>query len=456
MTLCEFNMQSEQNTHIFTVSQLNRQAKELLETYLFKVQVVGEISNLSRPSSGHWYFTLKDANAQVRCAMFRNRSQYVRFNPKEGDQVMITAAVSLYEARGDYQLIAEGMSAAGEGLLRQQFERLKNQLAAEGLFDNAWKKSLPVHPRHLGVVTSPTGAAIHDILTVLKRRYPGLPISIYPVAVQGKEAAPQIARAINRANRDGLCDVLIVGRGGGSLEDLWPFNEEIVARAIFASEIPIISAVGHEVDFSISDMVADVRAATPSAAAELVSPDMRQWVNGFHQAEKRLFIAMQQAISLRRMQVQQLNKRLRHPRERLQVYMQRLDRLEGELSTAMARILKQGRQRASTLQQRLQQQRPDRKLALYQQQLRNLQQLLHKNMRQQLHDRQQAFSLQAQKLHLISPLNTLSRGYAIVQTPDGQAVRRATDIPVGSTVHAHVQEGELVCQVVDHAPPRFA
>ncbi|MCP5326035.1 MAG: exodeoxyribonuclease VII large subunit [Oceanospirillaceae bacterium] len=443
-------MQPEQNTHIFTVSQLNRQAKELLETYLFKVQVIGEISNLSRPASGHWYFTLKDANAQVRCAMFRGRSQYVRFNPKEGDQVMITAAVSLYEARGDYQLIAEGMAPAGEGLLRQQFERLKNQLAAEGLFDPAWKKTLPAHPRHLGVVTSPTGAAIHDILTVLKRRYPGLPVSIYPVAVQGKEAAPQIARAINRANRDGLCDVLIVGRGGGSLEDLWPFNEEIVARAIFASEIPLISAVGHEVDFSISDMVADVRAATPSAAAELVSPDMRQWLQRFALTEKRLSSAMAQRISRQQMLLQQLHKRLRHPKDQLQNYMQRLDRVEMDLSAAIKRRLQQAGQRQQVLQQRLQQQRPDRKLALYQQRLQNLQQLLHKNMHQQLHDRQQAFSLQAQKLHLISPLNTLSRGYAIVQNAQGQAVRHLADAPPGTSVRARVQEGELVCLVTEH------
>lgn len=443
-------MQPEQNTHIFTVSQLNRQAKELLETYLFKVQVIGEISNLSRPSSGHWYFTLKDANAQVRCAMFRGRSQYVRFNPKEGDQVMITAAVSLYEARGDYQLIAEGMAPAGEGLLRQQFERLKNQLAAEGLFDPAWKKSLPVHPRHLGVVTSPTGAAIHDILTVLKRRFPSLPISVYPVAVQGKEAAPQIARAIARANRDGLCDVLIVGRGGGSLEDLWPFNEEIVARAIFASDIPIISAVGHEVDFSISDMVADVRAATPSAAAELVSPDMRQWLQRFALTEKRLSSAMAQHLARQGLLLTQLHKRLRHPKDQLQHYMQRLDRVEMDLSAAIKRRLQQAGQRQQVLQQRLQQQRPDGKLALYQQRLHNLQQLLHKNMQQQLHDRQQAFSLQAQKLHLISPLNTLSRGYAIVQNAQGQAVRHLADAPPGTSVRARVQEGELVCLVTEH------
>lgn len=450
MTPCEFNMQPEQNTHIFTVSQLNRQAKELLETYLFKVQVVGEISNLARPASGHWYFTLKDANAQVRCAMFKGRSQYVRFNPKEGDQVMITAAVSLYEARGDYQLIAEGMAPAGEGLLRQQFERLKNQLAAEGLFDPAFKKNLPAHPRHLGVITSPTGAAIHDILTVLKRRYPGLPVSVYPVAVQGKEAAPQIARAITRANRDGLCDVLIVGRGGGSLEDLWPFNEESVARAIFASEIPVISAVGHEVDFSISDMVADVRAATPSAAAELVSPDMRQWQLGFVQTEKRLTNAMAQRIQRQQMLLNQLSKRLRHPREYLQMYMQRIDRLELDLIAGIKRRLRDQQQQTRVLQQRLQQQRPDRKLALYQQRLLNLQQLLHKNMQQQLHERQQAFSLQAQKLNLISPLNTLSRGYAIVQNAQGKAVRHLADAPPGSTIRARVQEGELVCQVTAH------
>ena len=273
-----------QGPAVFTVSQLNRQSKELLETYLHRVQVSGEISNLARPHSGHWYFTLKDQRAQVRCAMFKSRSQYVQFAPKEGDQVLIHASVSLYEARGDYQLIVDKMESAGEGALKMAFEALKARLHQQGYFNPEYKKPLPSHPRHLGIVTSPTGAAVKDIIAVLKRRFPALPISIYPTQVQGEVAAGQIVQAIERANRDALCDVLIVGRGGGSLEDLWPFNEERVAHAIFNSAIPIISAVGHEVDTSISDFVADLRAATPSAAAELVSPDRFEWLGALRAA----------------------------------------------------------------------------------------------------------------------------------------------------------------------------
>ncbi|MBR9882635.1 MAG: exodeoxyribonuclease VII large subunit, partial [Oceanospirillales bacterium] len=256
-----------------SVSALNRQVKSLLEHSFLSIQVIGEISNFARPSSGHWYFTLKDAKAQVRCAMFRNSNQRTGFVPREGDEVLVTARVSLYEGRGDYQLICERMEKSGLGQLQQAFDALKAKLDKEGLFDVARKRRLPPHPKHLGVVTSPSGAAIHDILTVLKRRFPGLPVTLYPTAVQGAEAAAQIVSAIELANRHNQCDVLIVGRGGGSLEDLWPFNEESVARAIVASAIPIVSAVGHEVDVSISDLCADQRAATPSAAAELLSPD---------------------------------------------------------------------------------------------------------------------------------------------------------------------------------------
>ena len=261
---------------VYTVSQLNQAAKNLLEGSFPLIWISGEISNLSQPSSGHMYLTLKDEAAQVRCAMFRFRNSLLSFAPKNGMQVLARAKVSLYEGRGEFQLIIEHMEEAGDGLLRRKFDELKHRLAALGLFNHEHKKPLPALPQCIGVVTSATGAAIRDIISVLKRRMPAIPIMIYPAAVQGSEAAGQIVKAINLANQRQECDVLIVGRGSGSLEDLWPFNEEIVAHAIFNSEIPIISAVGHEIDYTIADFVADVRAATPSAAAELISPHQQE------------------------------------------------------------------------------------------------------------------------------------------------------------------------------------
>jgi exodeoxyribonuclease VII large subunit len=268
--------------NIYTVSQLNREAKRLLAVHFLTVQVGGEISNLSQPSSGHIYFTLKDAQAQIRCAMFKGQQQRLRFKPANGNQVILTAQVSLYEPRGDYQLVVEHMEEAGDGALRQAFDRLKQKLLLEGLFEQERKQPLPLIPNRIGVITSPSGAAIHDILTVLKRRFPVIPVLIYPVAVQGEAAKFEITQALATANQRDEVDVIILGRGGGSLEDLWAFNEEIVARAIAASNIPVISAVGHEVDVSIADFVADYRAATPSAAAEAAVPHQDEWLNGFY------------------------------------------------------------------------------------------------------------------------------------------------------------------------------
>ncbi|MGL6027423.1 MAG: exodeoxyribonuclease VII large subunit, partial [Vibrio sp.] len=263
------------NPSIYTVSRLNAEVRLLLENEMGIVWLIGEISNFSAPVSGHWYLTLKDSQAQVKCAMFKGNNRLVNFKPQNGQQVLVKARLSLYEPRGDYQIILESMQPEGDGRLQQQFEQLKMQLAAEGLFAQSRKQALPEHPRCVGIITSRTGAALHDILQVLKRRDPQLPVIIYPTLVQGEEAALQIAQAIGRANSRAECDVLIVGRGGGSLEDLWCFNHEIVARTIAASQIPIISAVGHEVDVTIADFVADMRAPTPSAAAELVSRDQR-------------------------------------------------------------------------------------------------------------------------------------------------------------------------------------
>jgi exodeoxyribonuclease VII large subunit len=411
------------------------------------LSVSGEISNLSRPASGHWYFTLKDQRAQVRCAMFKSRTQYLKFVPKEGEQVLINATVGLYEARGDYQLIVNGMQSAGEGALKLAFEQLKTRLYEEGLFNPDYKKPLPKHPRHLGVVTSPTGAAIKDVLSVLKRRFPNLPISIYPTQVQGDAAAAQIAQAIERANRDKICDVLIVGRGGGSLEDLWPFNEEIVARAIFNSQIPIISAVGHEVDVSISDYTADLRAATPSAAAELVSPDRFEWLGRFENLERSLTRIMQNRLSQQRFNLVQLVKRLRHPKDKLQENMQRLDMAQMRLNNSIQRELLSQQTRLTSLSHRLQSNKPDKQLAQMKQAVQQLQQRMQHSLQLQLQDFKNKLARQAEVLNAVSPLSTLSRGYAIITTGSGEAVRASSQIKIGDTVTAQLHEGAFSCSV---------
>ena len=436
-----------QNNSIISVSQLNRQSKELLETYLHRVQVSGEISNLARPSSGHWYFTLKDQRAQVRCAMFKSRTQYLKFIPKAGEQVVVTASVSLYEARGDYQLIVDAMQSAGEGALQLAFEELKQRLFKEGLFDAQHKQTIPAHPKHLGIVTSPTGAAVKDIISVLKRRFPSLPISIYPTQVQGQQAAQQIANAIEQANRDNICDVLIVGRGGGSLEDLWPFNEEVVARAIFNSRIPTISAVGHEVDTAISDFVADLRAPTPSAAAELVSPDRFEWLGRFEQLERSLARVMKNKISQQNFHLLQLVKRLRHPKDKLNEHMQRLDMAEMRLKNAMQTRLQQHKNRIQSSQRVLTNYKPDKQLALMQQANQQLHKRLVKAMQGNIHHWQQALGKQVEVLNAVSPLSTLSRGYAINTTQDGQVIHRPSQVNVGDKITAQLHQGKLSCTV---------
>ena len=310
---------------IFSVSELNRTVRQLLETHLPLLWVEGEISNFARPASGHWYLTLKDGQAQVRCAMFRNSNMRVNFKPANGTQVLVRCRVGLYEGRGDYQLIIEHMEEAGFGALQRQFEILKQKLVSEGLFASEHKQEMPSSVRHVGVVTSPTGAAVKDILAVLKRRFPAIKVSIFATAVQGEQAAGQIISAIESANHQAQCDVLIVGRGGGSLEDLWPFNEESVARAMFASKIPVISAVGHEVDFTIADFVADLRAPTPSAAAELISPDGDDILRQFIGFEILLADAIARKTTALAQRVDSLKKRLRHPGHKLQEQAQHLD-----------------------------------------------------------------------------------------------------------------------------------
>jgi exodeoxyribonuclease VII large subunit len=325
---------SMKNREVLSVSDLNRQARELLEGEFPLVFVDGELSNLARPSSGHWYFTLKDDRAQIRCAMFRNRNRYINFKPVDGTQVIVHGKVSIYEGRGDFQLIAEQMEEAGDGALRRAYEQLKQKLHLEGLFDDDQKSPLPPLPQHIGVITSPSGAAVRDVLTVMRRRFPAISLTILPVQVQGDQAPDQIVAAIETANQypDMAFDLLLVTRGGGSLEDLWAFNTEKVARAIHSSEIPVVSAIGHEIDFTIADFVADLRAPTPSAAAELISPDQNEWQQILAGYMNMFEGFMANQLSGMKATLSSLSRRLRHPGQRLEDQAQRLDDLEIRLS----------------------------------------------------------------------------------------------------------------------------
>ena len=438
---------SSTDRDVLSVSQLNRKAKQLLETHLPLLWVEGELSNVSQPSSGHWYFTLKDEQAQVRCAMFRNRNMLVRFAPRQGQQVLIRARVSLYEGRGDYQLIVEHMEEAGFGALQRAFEALKLKLANEGLFDDAYKQPLPSLPKHIAVITSPTGAAIRDVLSVLNRRFPAIPVTVIPVAVQGKEAAPQIVRAIDLANRAGLFDVVILARGGGSLEDLWPFNEESVARAIHASELPIVSAVGHEVDFTIADFVADLRAPTPSAAAELLVPDAEDWLETFAGYEILLQEAIERKLQSFKQRLEWLRTRLRHPGERLQQQAQRLDGLELRLVRAVDHQLLRCHTRLNTLVLRQKPLQPRLRINQLSQQVSQHHATLVKNMQRHLRAQQQRLAEAARLLQTVSPLNTLQRGYAIATDSHHKVITNSSQVAPGDSINARLAEGELQCRV---------
>jgi len=440
-----------------SVSQLNRQARALLESHFDFVWVEGEVSNFAAPSSGHWYFSLKDGKAQVRCAMFRNRNQRVRFTPESGDAIRLRCRVSLYEGRGEFQLIVEHLEHAGAGALQAAFEKLKAKLLAEGLFDPEHKKPLPTSVSQLGVITSPSGAVIHDILTVLRRRCPAIGVSLLPVAVQGDDAAAQIASAIERANRwqrQGKIqlDALIVGRGGGSLEDLWAFNEEIVARAIAASDLPVVSAVGHEVDFSIADMVADHRAATPSAAAELLSPDQREWQQRLQAIETNLVRLIRRKLADAAIELGHLRRRLKHPGAQLREQAQRLDDLEQRLVLAQKNLLRRRRSELTLLESRLHARSPLPRLQQLQRDTSQLQQRLEAAIQQRLQQAGSHLAHLAQMLDSLSPLGTLQRGYAIVTDNQGKVLTDASKVSVGDEVEARLASGRLgltVKEVVD-------
>ncbi|SFO99001.1 exodeoxyribonuclease VII large subunit [Ectopseudomonas composti] len=434
---------------VLSVSQLNNRARLLLEDVFAGIWVEGEISNLARPASGHIYFTLKDSQAQVRCALFRQNAARVRQALRDGLAVKVRGKVSLFEGRGDYQLILDAVEPAGDGALRLAFEALKEKLGAEGLFATERKIALPAHPKRIGIVTSPTGAVIRDIISVFRRRAPQVELNLIPTAVQGREATAQIVRALQRADAQGF-DALILARGGGSLEDLWCFNEEAVARAVAACVTPIVSAVGHETDVSIADFVADVRAPTPSAAAELLAPDSSELVQRLHNLQRRLVLHMQGRLARERLRLEGVSRRLRHPGERLRQQAQRLDDLDMRLRRAFNQQLANQRERLARLDARLAAQHPGRNLALLRQRLDGLATRLPRAMQGQLRSQRQQLGALAAQLQIVSPLATLGRGYSILLDERGHAVRSAAQTQPGQRLKARLSEGELDVRVEDN------
>lgn len=440
--------------HVYSVSELSRDVSALLESAFPALWIEGEISNFSSPSSGHWYFTLKDNQAQIRCAMFRPRVRSVRFQPEPGKHVLVRAKVSLYEPRGDFQLIVEEMEEAGAGALQRALEELKQRLSAEGLFDVARKKPLPLFARQIGVITSPTGAALRDILSVLKRRFPSIPVLIYPTPVQGQGAGQKIAQAIALADARKDCDVLILARGGGSLEDLWSFNEEVVARAVAGCEIPIVCGVGHETDFTMADFVADRRAPTPSAAAEMVSPNGEEWLAQFARQDKRLVMLVRATLNQVGERLRSLGQRLQHPSRRLQTWTQRLDELERRLHQGWRATQIQRTHRLATLHGLVRSVAPENRLAKLRNELGFLSVRLHQSEARQLDRYRNRLLLAVHSLETVSPLATLQRGYAIVAGKDGHVIRSVDQASIGQEIEIRLGQGKVGAVVVKlHTEP---
>ncbi len=454
----------QRNARTLTPSQLNTLARDLLEGSFPNVVVEGEISGLARPASGHLYFSLKDARAQVRCALFKPKSQWLNFIPREGLLVQARGRLTLYEARGDYQLVLDGMEEAGEGALRRAYEELKARLQTEGLFDAARKRALPAFPRRIAVLTSPSGAVIRDIVSVLRRRFPLLELDLLPVPVQGEGAAAQLRAALLRADACGRYDVLLLARGGGSLEDLWAFNDEALARAIAGCATPVVSAVGHETDFSLSDFAADLRAPTPSAAAELLAPDAAA-------LRTRLAVLQRQVAALQtnahRQQLQRLDRaslrlQAQRPQARLDALAQRAAQAQRRLDGAIAHRLERGHAALHHAEAVLRAQHPRRRLLQVRERLQGLAQRPQALIAQRLQRETLQLRGLVRSLHAISPLATVARGYSLLHGEDGRVVRSTGDVAIGALLRARLQDGELALRVEartqtpDQAPGRGA
>ena len=439
------------DSEALSVSELNQRARRALEQDVGEVWVEGELSGVSRPSSGHVYFTLKDDKAQLRCALFRTRARFVAAPMRDGDRVKVRGQVSLFEPRGDYQLIVEAVRAAGEGELLAAYERLKARLAAEGVFANA--RPLPFPPRHLLVLTSPTGAAIRDVLAVLAARWPLAQVTLIPVPVQGREAAPAMISALGLLNRqqalDPARDAILITRGGGSLEDLWAFNDEHLARAIFHSRLPVMAAVGHEVDTTLADFAADARAPTPSAAAEQLVPDRRERLQRLEGLAERLARAQRARLDTDAQRLDHLRARLRHPGEVLAARRQQLDQLEARLHRAVRSRLDQQWRHAHDLHRRLALRSPDRLTEQAGQRLARATQRLHLAMPRALARHRERLGGVVRELQAVSPLAVLGRGYAILENDAGRVVRRPADTAPGERLDARLGEGRLALRVLE-------
>lgn len=440
---------SSNNRDIYTVSRLNREVRTILETAFPLLWIEAELSNFARPASGHWYFSLKDEAAQVKSAMFKNRNQLVKVLPENGKQVLVRARIGLYEPRGDYQLIIEHMEEAGDGALRRQFDLLKTKLANEGLFDTVHKKEIPKTAKRVGIITSSSGAAIHDILTTLNRRFPMQKTIIYPTPVQGKGACNNIAAAIHKANARQETDVLIIARGGGALEDLWEFNEEVVARAIYDSDIPVITGIGHEVDFTIADFVADQRAATPTAAAELISPDRYQQLQKLSSIESRFIYLVQKNLQQKQQQVDWLSKRIRHPNERLQVLQNKLNQLNQRNIRSIKNSLSSAYYKIDLFDAKIQQHEPSQRI----QQLRLRYEYIHERFqrttKQTLTNKRQKLQHLVHTLDALSPLHTLKRGYAIIKDENDNIISQSKKVKVGQQIKTELNQGHIFSTITD-------
>lgn len=431
---------------IYTVTRLNREVRAVLEGSFPPIWIQAEISNLARPASGHLYFSLKDRSSQVRCAMFRGQNRMLKFAAENGMEILARAAISLYEGRGEFQLIVEYMEPAGAGALQRAFEELKQKLHQEGLFDEHHKQQLPGFPKTIGLITSPTGAAIRDILNILVRRYPLADVVIYPVQVQGEGSAEMIVQAVTTAGQRRDADVLIVTRGGGSLEDLWSFNDERVARAIHHCGIPVITGIGHEIDFTIADFVADMRAPTPSAAAELAVPDRTELLHRLTLKQGKLLASIRHRLESGSRHLSQLGKRLPDPVRQLQFIGQRLDNTISRIQQAIKIIFSDHHKSLLQLSGRLNQHNPMQRIKVSGEKNRYLDEQLRRCMSTILRAKKTILDQQGRALHTVSPLATLDRGYAIV-THNDTILRNAADVKTGELIKSRLAKGNLYSKV---------
>ena len=439
-------MDIKQSRPVLTVSQLNKQARLTIEERFQLIWVTGELSNFARPRSGHWYFTLKDTGAQVRCAMFANSNRRVQMQPADGQQVLVRGRVSLYEGRGDFQIIADQMEPAGEGVLRQAFDALKIKLADEGLFDRDRKQSIPDLPKHIAVVTSPTGAALQDVLAVWQRRFPTLKVTVIPTAVQGPEAESQVLNALNAASKLAP-DAILLTRGGGSLEDLWTFNLESVARAVASIQIPIVSAIGHEIDIAITDFVADLRAPTPSVAAELMVPDGQEMLQNIDGEFRHLNVLMASQLREHQLTLDKLSLRLVSPESYLQQAWMRLDDIASRLQRSAGQTLAGANNQLDNLGARLSNQSPSFALATAKEKLQRLKNGLDSGINRHLQSQTNSVAIMARMLDGMSPLHTLGRGYAFIRDNANALVTKTEYAKVGDSVTAQLQDGTIAATV---------